>query len=368
MSPSTAESKPNTKDLTHYQMAELTLDVLEAQVKTAEQGIWVRHLAIQKCRGCGAQVEIPKEIAKGSCVFCGRTVKTGEPERSAQLPDQGLIPFKLSPEEAVAQMKKHVDSLWFRPWGISAKIDINSVRRVYVPFWVFDTDIECFWDGKAEEWTEPTWFQRLLGSEGSYEFRKPVSGQKMDVVDDWLICSSGGLTRDILEQIEPFSTEGLVKAADREEFHEIPLEYSALGPRQAWAQARAEICKAEFRKSMKQAAAQGGVLECGVTISGKVEMTEPVGKSVILPIYIFNAGSGGKNRVVVNGETGQTGSQISYSWFKLAPLVMLGAFVLMLATALTGGLTMLFLIIFFIHDRIKAKQKLKRDEMTFLES
>ena len=362
------EPRPSTKELTHYQMAELSLDILEAQVKTAEQGIWVRHMAIQKCKGCGAQVEIPKEVAKGDCIFCGRAVKSGEPQKSAQLPDQGLIPFKLGPEEAVENMKSHISSLWFRPSRVKREVSLNSVRRVYVPFWVFDTDIECEWDGKAQEWTEPTWFERnILGSEGSYKFLKPVSGCQMDIIDDWLVCASGGMTREMLEQVEPFTTEGLVKAADREKFHDIPLEYSAMGPREAWEQAKLEIRKAEFRKSMKLAATQGGVVENGVTITGRVQMTEPAGKSVILPIYIFNGGKGGKAQVVMNGETGKVGSKISYSWFKLAPLVMMAAFLFMLATALTGGMTMLFLIAFFIHDHIQGKRKLKRDEMTFLE-
>lgn len=345
-----------------HSLPELSLEELELQAAQALESTIARHVTHQDCKSCGAQVEIPKELAIADCLFCGRTVTSGEPEPSAQPPDQGLIPFTYSQEQAIEAMKSHVRGLWLRQGGVVPLIKSSSVRKVYVPFWTFDTDASTEWRGHARVWKRATGLAKLFGRKGSYK-KVPVAGKREQIYNDWLVCASHGVPSDILRQLEPFHTEGLLKAADREGFVEIPLERSALGPRQAWDRAQVEIRKNEFQQSSKDAVLRSGAGEGDITLTGRVTCSEPKGKAVVLPLYIFSA----KNvKVMVNGETGTAGSSIPYSWFKIGPLAIIGAFLALVVCILSGGLAVPAGMLGMAYYWWKARLMRKRNEASFL--
>lgn len=352
-------------DYTRHRLVEVSLEELEAQVRRAIEEPTSRHVALQSCKSCGAEVEIPKELAIAACLFCGRKATCGEPEPSAQPPEQGLIPFSFDREHAVEAMQQHVKSLWLRPGGIASRISTSTVRKVFVPFWAFDSEISTNWKGNAEVWQEAGWLARKFGSNGSYR-KKPISGNRSESYDDWLVCASHGLRPEVLHQVEPFHTGGLLKAADREEFLETPLEVRAVGPREGWSRAQTAIRKNEFKECLKDARIEGGVEEDRVTIAGEVDCSEPLGKAVVLPLYIFNCGSQGKIQIVVNGETGKVGSVIGYSWPKVLPLAFLAFIIAIVICVISGGLAIPLSMLAAAHHWWKSRRRRKRDEATFV--
>lgn len=356
------EDKPVERVLHKHAIPELSLEELEVRAAKASEGGTSRHVTHLDCKGCGAQVEIPKEIAIGECLFCGTKASCGEPEPSELPPDQGLIPFTYGHDEAVEAMKQHVKSLWLRPGGIAAKINPQSVRKVYVPFWTFDTDAGTEWKGHAKVWQEAGFIGKLFGRDGRYK-KVPTSGSHSQLYNDWLVCASHGVPVKILRQLEPFHTEGLMNASDRESFIETPLERAALGPRAAWTAAQVEIRKNEFTRSMKDARLKSGVEESDISITGRVDFSEPKGKAVVLPLYIFSSDG---HQVMVNGETGTAGSDISYSFFKVAPLGMFAAFVALVICILSGGLAIPASIVAMIYYWIRDKRKRMKNEASFL--
>lgn len=149
------------------------------------------------------------------------------------------------------------------------------------------------------------------------------------------------------------------------------LEVGVTSPRSGWNQAQREIRRNEYRRALEDAKIQGGV-ESDARIdamSGRVEFGEPVGKSVMLPLYIFSASTlWGRAQIAVNGETGKVASKVPYSWFKVAPTLILGILLLAGVTVATGGIGLVFLVILVAWAEWAERKKKKQIEATFLEA
>lgn len=343
-------------------LPEVSIEELEEMLRQARQVKTSESVTLQMCDGCGAQVEIPKAIATSSCLFCGREASSGEPTSSSPSIDRGVVPFAIEHTEAVSLMKKHLRGLWFRKIGVSRKINLKSVRKVYVPFWTFDTTASTKWSGHTEEWQDSRGIVSLW-SLGNYK-KTPVGGQRKLYHNDWLVCASHGVPPEIQGELDSFHTEGIRKSLLCEQTLDVPVERAAIEPRQAWSRAQVEIRKREYRASLVEARERNRVPEERVSISGRVQFTEPKGKSVLLPLYVFTAG---KAQIVVNGKTGKVGSLVSYSWLKMIPLVGFLLSLLVLFSIISGGVVTVLVVAMLGYDFWKDRKRKKRDERTFLE-
>lgn len=346
---------------------EVPLAELERRLNDSQTGpLTADDIALADCKGCGAQVEVPKELAIGECVFCGRKTIIGKPQPKIENSHQCMIPFRIGEEDALDAMQQHLKSLWFRPTGISRFLRSKSVKKVYVPFWAFDVQVTTNWSGTAEIWEEPGFWGKLFGREGRYK-RTPITGHRSHLYDDWLVCASHGVPASVVRQLEPFHTEQAASQG-KNAFGDVPLEVAPIGPRRAWDMADKQIRKREYQECLHDARRQGGVeSEDRVTMSGKVGFGEPLGKSAVLPLYLFSTRTlWGRAQMVVNGETGKVGAKIPYSWFKVLPTAALLIAIVLGICVLSGGLTIPFLVAFGIYAWIQERRKRARDEATFL--
>ena len=94
-----------------------------------------------ECDYCGAQLICDATTAATSCPYCGNpTVVPGQ--FSGMLKPDLVIPFKLSREDAIRELKKHYRGKAFLPKTFSSENQLQKIQGIYVPFWLFSGEAE----------------------------------------------------------------------------------------------------------------------------------------------------------------------------------------------------------------------------------
>ena len=93
------------------------------------------------CPSCGAELVCDESTAATSCPYCGNpTVVPGQ--FSGMLKPDLVIPFKLSREDAIRELKKHYRGKAFLPKTFSSENQLQKIQGIYVPFWLFSGEAE----------------------------------------------------------------------------------------------------------------------------------------------------------------------------------------------------------------------------------
>lgn len=94
------------------------------------------------CPSCGAQLICDETTAATSCPYCGNpTVVPGQFDGNLK-PDY-VIPFKMTKNDAVEALKRHYKGKFLLPKAFKNESKLQEVRGVYVPFWLFDGQVDA---------------------------------------------------------------------------------------------------------------------------------------------------------------------------------------------------------------------------------
>lgn len=93
-----------------------------------------------QCPNCGAIVITDENTVATHCVYCGNTAIMKNRLQGEFKPDK-LIPFKATKEEAIKAFQKNVKKRWFAPSTFHNKENIEKISGVYIPFWLYDSEI-----------------------------------------------------------------------------------------------------------------------------------------------------------------------------------------------------------------------------------
>ena len=162
------------------------------------------NLRAYNCPSCGAELICDSTTAATSCPYCGNPSIIPGQLSGTKKPDL-IIPFKVSREEAVAALKKHYQNKPLLPKTFKDENHIQEIKGVYVPFWLFDAQVEADMTFHAtrvhthttpqEVITETSHF--LVHRQGSLQFRHvPVDG-------------SSKMPDGHMDAIEPFDDQEL---------------------------------------------------------------------------------------------------------------------------------------------------------------
>ena len=111
-----------------------------------------------------------------------------------------VIPFKLDKKAAKAGLMKHLNGKKLLPKIFKDQNHIDEVKGVYVPFWLFDTDVDAqvryratkirTWSDDDYKYTETSYYMIHRGGSVGFE-HVPVDG-------------SSKMPDDLMESIEPY--------------------------------------------------------------------------------------------------------------------------------------------------------------------
>ena len=95
-----------------------------------------------KCDSCGAEVATDEYTAATFCSFCGSPTLI-RARLAGMLKPELVIPFKVQREEAVEAYKKWTGKGIITPSGFRKKTTIEKITGMYVPFWLYDYDVNA---------------------------------------------------------------------------------------------------------------------------------------------------------------------------------------------------------------------------------
>lgn len=100
------------------------------------------HLKAYHCPSCGAELICEETTAATCCPYCGNPSVVPGQLQGALKPDV-VIPFRLDKTAAVEALKKHYKGKILLPKAFSDQNHLEEVKGIYVPFWLFDGEIDA---------------------------------------------------------------------------------------------------------------------------------------------------------------------------------------------------------------------------------
>lgn len=167
------------------------------------EGQWseeeTQNLCSYVCNSCGGEIVGDENMAATNCPYCDNPVVMAGRFSGALRPDV-VVPFKLNKEQAKAALAKHLQKKPLLPKLFKSQNRIESIQGVYVPFWLFDTDVSAnirykatrvhHWSDSNYTYTRTSYYSLLRGGNIAYD-NVPVDG-------------SSKMPNELMESIEPF--------------------------------------------------------------------------------------------------------------------------------------------------------------------
>lgn len=162
-------------------------------------------LRVFTCSSCGAELVCDENTMATECCYCGNP--TLLPNRfDGMLKPDYIIPFKKTKQEAVAALKEFYKGKLLLPSAFTAGNRVEAIQPMYVPFWLFDSDVEAHATFRASKDHRYETSDEIITETKVYEC---IRGGTMDFE---LIPVDGSekMQDDYMDSIEPFDYDELV--------------------------------------------------------------------------------------------------------------------------------------------------------------
>ena len=156
-------------------------------------------IRIYVCESCGGEIVADDNTAATSCPYCDNPVVM-KGNLSGTLKPDYVIPFKFSKDSAKAALKNHLKGKILLPKVFKDENHIDEIKGIYVPFWLFNADVNAhvrfkatrtrYWNDSNYNYTETSYYSVIRGGKVAFE-RVPVDG-------------SSKMPDDLMESIEPY--------------------------------------------------------------------------------------------------------------------------------------------------------------------
>ena len=157
------------------------------------------------CSSCGAEIVSDGNTMATECCYCGNP--TMLPSRfDGMLKPDFVIPFKKTKEEAVAALKKFYEGKKLLPDAFTANNRVEAIQGMYVPFWLFDADIDAQGMYKASRSTTVTTEDEIVTTTDYYNCER-AGTMKFERIR---VDGSEKMDDTFMESIEPFDYSEMV--------------------------------------------------------------------------------------------------------------------------------------------------------------
>ncbi|SMC50480.1 TFIIB-type zinc finger domain-containing protein [Primorskyibacter flagellatus] len=283
----------------------------------------IEETRVTKCPNCGASVEFDADIHATECPFCATPVVT-DTGAHRHIKPRGLLPFRLSQEEARSAMNDWLGGLWFAPGGLQDYARKGrKMNGIYVPYWTFDADTKSQYRGERGTVYYETRTVTRDGKTEQVRVQKirwrAVSGRVARFFDDVLVLASTSLPKKFTDALEPW---------DLSELETYRPEFLA-GFRAEGYGVQLEDGFGEARQIMDRQIARDIRFDIGGDRqrihSVATDVDDVTFKHILLPVWLAAYKFRGKTyRFVVNGRTGRVQGERPWSPWKITAAVILG--------------------------------------------
>lgn len=157
----------------HFTVAEIEAHYAAQNAQAAqaapEQGTrWGENgeeIRAYHCPSCGAELLCAAATAATSCPYCGNP-SVVPAQLDGVLRPELVIPFQLDKEAAKAALRKHYAKKRLLPRAFIAENHIEEIQGIYVPFWLFDAELDAdvYYDATRSH-TRETHNERIVTTE-----------------------------------------------------------------------------------------------------------------------------------------------------------------------------------------------------------
>ncbi len=265
------------------------------------------------CQSCGGEITTEATTAATHCPYCDNPVVVAE-RVSGQLRPDLVVPFQLDKEAAKAALQAHLRKKPLLPKDFQSSHYLEKIQGVYVPFWLFDTQVDAdvhyqatrirHWSDSNYNYTRTSFFRLLRGGNMGFA-RVPVDGSKK--MDDKL-----------MESIEPFDmTKGVdFQTAYLAGFLADKFDVSS------------EDCKQRandrIRASVESYFASTTVgYTSAIPVRSNLRYRDSSVRYALLPVWILTGRYGEKTYTfAMNGQTGKMVGNLPISWTKFTTYLL----------------------------------------------
>ena len=292
--------------------------------ETAAGGEWgegeTDGLRTYVCKSCGGEIVGDANTAATSCPFCDNPIVMMGQFSGSLKPDL-VIPFKLDKKAAKEGLMKHLTGKRLLPKIFKDQNHIEEIKGVYVPFWLFDTDVDAkvrykatkirTWSDSDYNYTQTSYYMVHRGGSVGFD-------------------GSTKMADDLMESIEPFNCGEAV------DFQTAYLAGYLADKYDVTAEESIDRANERVKKSTEQAFAETVIgYDTVVAENTSVQFHGGKAKYALYPVWLLNTTwNGNKYTFAMNGQTGKFVGDLPVDkaaatrWI----LVLAGAF-----TALTYG-------------------------------
>ena len=157
------------------------------------------------CNNCGAKIVADKNTAATFCVYCKNTAILKSRLTSKFSPDK-IIPFTKTKEDAINAFKAIGKGKRFMPKEFAVEKNINEIKGIYIPFWLYSCSGTGHVKGKGTKITSWSTYDYMYTKTDTYEVERTKEVPFIHIPTD-------GSTRfddAVMNSIEPFNYGELI--------------------------------------------------------------------------------------------------------------------------------------------------------------
>jgi DNA-directed RNA polymerase subunit RPC12/RpoP len=175
--------------------------------KNSGNGDWTKGEKINYyvCQNCGGELMTDPQTVASACPYCGSPVVLTDRVEGSLKPDF-VIPFKYDKDTAKEKLKEFIKGKFLLPGSFKTENHLDSIKGIYVPFWLFDCNVDAdmtfkttrhtHWSDSKYDYVKTDYFS--VWRKGKVGFDKvPVDG-------------SSRMQDEYMEAMEPFNYTQLV--------------------------------------------------------------------------------------------------------------------------------------------------------------
>ena len=177
----------------------------QTQAGTSWQEEELQQLRSYVCQSCGGEIVGDATTAATACPYCDNPVVMAEQFAKHLKPDM-VVPFQLDKQAAKQALLKHLSGKPLLPKAFRSQHQLEQIKGLYVPFWLFDADADAdmqyhatrvrHWSDSRYDYTETSHYHLVRA--GSLAFTGvPVDGSEK-------------MPNALMESIEPYDLSGAV--------------------------------------------------------------------------------------------------------------------------------------------------------------
>ena len=296
-----ADLKAYTDELANNEQEDTSWDESMVQAFTNEEKEGIK---IYSCDSCGGEVIVEETTSSCTCPYCGNNLLVAK-ELSGDLKPNYVIPFKNDKEAVMDSLKKFFKKKPLLPSSFSKENVIEEIKPLYVPFWLFDADV----DGKVRFKGETT----RRWSDANYDYKEVkyysiIRGGQI-AFDHVPVDGSKKMEDQLMESIEPYDF------SQAEEFNAAYLAGIAADRYDVSKDETFNRATVRFRDGTVQAF-RGDISGYeNVTVQDStLQFSNTNAVYALYPVWILNTKWKDKSfRFAINGQTGKTAGNLPIS-------------------------------------------------------